>query len=335
MMVPLNVAVVGATGAVGRQLIEVLVERAFPVEVLRLFASESSIGEFIDFQDKPVAVLALDDAAFVGCDVVFFCAGASVSAAYVNKAKAAGALCIDISLPWREDSESCLVAPEINGLQINRAKQRRLSCPDVVTTMLAVPLAALAQCAGLKQVVASSYEAVSGCGLKAVDELRLQCGELLNGRPAKNGMFPHQMAFNCLPQVGSFIDNGQTDHERQVELELRTLLGSHLAVAMTAVRVPVFYGHSASVYVEFDQSVTLAQLQDVLRQTEGIEWLDVPMDHEYPTPVDASGCDGIAVGRLRMANEQGTAVQFFVALDNLRKGAATNMVQILEQVWAD
>ena len=332
-MTPLNLAVVGATGAVGRQLIEILEERDFPVRNLRLFASEDSVGDFIDFCDEPLPVQLLEKDSFAGVDVVFFCANSAVSEEFLPRAQRAGALCVDTALPWSA-GESTLVVPEVNGDGLQRAKHRVLSNPVSMTTMLALPLAAMASCATLKKLVVTSFESVSGCGLKAVDDLRTQCGELLNGRPAKKGCFPHQMAFNCLPQVGVFGEGRETDHEQQVQIELLQLLGDEgLDVAFTAVRIPVFYGDCASVYVEFDRRVELACLEQALSGTQGIEWLAGSQHGEYPMAIDSAGRDEIQVGRLRMSNIDGSAFQLFVAMDNLRKGAAVNMVQIVEQMW--
>ena len=333
-MIPLNIAIVGATGSVGRQLVEVLEEREFPVRNLKLYASENSVGDFIDFCQEPVAVQALDQGSFVDIDVAFFCATADVCDEYLPPAKKAGALCVDTSMAWMPGEGVTLVIPEINGDGLERAKHRVLSNPASVTTMTALPLARLASCEALKRVVITSFESVSGHGLKAVDDLRVQCGELLNGRPARKGCFPHQMAFNCLPQVGVFGEGRETDHEQQVQMELLQLLGSdRLEIAFTAVRVPVFYGDCASVYVEFGQPVELSCLEQALSAAPGVEWLDDSQQGEYPMPVDSAGVDKVQVGRLRPANDECSAYQLFVAMDNLRKGAAVNMVQIVEQMW--
>nr|WP_320050667.1 aspartate-semialdehyde dehydrogenase [uncultured Desulfuromonas sp.] len=332
-MIPLNLAIVGATGSVGRQLLEVLEERDFPVKSLRLFASDRSVGDFIDFNEKPYPVQSLDKDSFSGVDVVFFCAPRDICASYLPLAKIAGALCVDTALPWI-DGQAILSVPEINGDNLNRAKQRILSNPASITTMIALPLSVLSSCRQLKRIVVTSFESVSGEGVKAVDGLRTQCGELLNGRPAKNGCFPHQMAFNCLPQVGLFRDGQETDHEQQVQHELIHLLGdTHLDVALTCVRVPVFYGDCASIYIEFDQPVDMASLEQALSTAPGIEWLNDPQQGEYPMPVDSAGTDDVQVGRLRFVNKSGSAVQMFVAMDNLRKGAALNMVQMVERAW--
>lgn len=333
-MIPLTIAVVGATGAVGRQLIEVLEEREFPVRNLRLYASENSVGDFIDFCDEPVAVQALDKDSFIDVDVAFFCATQSVSEEFLPRAKQAGALCVDATAPWIAREAATLVVPEINGASLDRAKHRVLSNPASVTTMLALPLAQLASCVALKKVVITTFESVSGCGIKGVDDLRKQCGELLNGRPAKKGCFPHQMAFNCVPQVGTFGEGRETDHEQRVQMELLHLLGNdRLEVALTAMRVPVFYGDCASLYVEFDQSVDVNCLEQALTDASGIELLDDASQGEYPMPIDSAGMDDVQVGRLRPANDKSSAFQVFVAMDNLRKGAAVNMIQMVEQAW--
>jgi len=333
-MIPLNLAVVGATGSVGRQLIEVLEERDFPVRSLKLYASDDSVGDFIDFCQEPIAVQALDKGSFVDVDVAFFCATKEVSEEYLPLAKKSGALCVDTTVPWMEGEGATLAVPEINGAGLERAKHRVLSNPASVTTMMALPLACMATCGTLNKVVVTSFESVSGYGLKAVDDLRVQCGELLNGRPAKKGCFPHQMAFNCLPQVGVFGEGRETDHEQQVQMELMQLLGDErLEIAFTAVRVPVFYGDCASVYVEFDQPVELSCLEQALSTASGVEWLNDSQQGEYPMPVDSAGGDDVQIGRLRAANDECSAFQLFVAMDNLRKGAAVNMVQIVEQMW--
>ena len=331
-----NVAIIGATGAVGRQLLEVLEEREFSVKELRLFASERSVGEFIDFNDTSYPVQQLDDDSFDGVDVAMFCAPESVSVEYCPRAAAIGVKCIDTSSAWRMDADVPLVVPEVNGDALELLKNKRIvASPSSLALMMVLPLKVLHGCSPLQRVVVSTYQSVSGHGLKAVDELRVQSGELLNGRPAKQSMFPHQIGFNCLPQIGPAADQDYTAEEIAAGNELRKILGlEKLGVSVTAVQVPVFYGDSVSMNIQLADAVAVDHIREALASSAGMELIDDLSAHDYPLPVDAAGQDEIFVGRIRQDLSCPEAVNLWACADNLRNGAAINVVQIAELIVA-
>ncbi|WP_432821319.1 aspartate-semialdehyde dehydrogenase [Trichloromonas sp.] len=327
-----NVAVVGATGAVGRQMLEILEERKFPVGELRLLASERSDGDFIDFRGEPVMVQKLCSDSFKGIDIALFSAGGERSAEFCPIAAAAGAVCIDNSSAWRMDAEVPLVVPEVNPEAIAGYKNKGIIAnPNCSTIALVVALKPLHDCSPVRRLVVSTYQAVSGSGQKAIDELRVQCGELLNGRPCDSKVYPHQIAFNCLPQIDIFGDNGYTREEMKLVLETRKILADEsIRITATAVRVPVFYGHSESVNVETVAAIPVARARELLAAAPGVELVDDAAEQAYPMPIEAAGQDLVLVGRIRADESCDNALNLWLAADNLRKGAATNAVQIAE-----
>jgi aspartate-semialdehyde dehydrogenase len=327
-----NVAVVGATGAVGQQMLEVLAERDFPIKEIRMLASERSVGKFLEFKGEQHEVQLLDKNAFEGIDIALFSAGGARSEEFCPIAAAAGAVCVDNSSAWRMDLEVPLVVPEVNPQDIAQYTKRGIIAnPNCSTIQMLVALKPLHDAAKIKRIVVSTYQAVSGTGRNAIDELRIQSGELLNGRPAECKVYPHQIAFNCLPHIDVFLDNGYTKEEMKMVNETRKIFGDDtIGVTATTVRVPVFYGHSESVNIETEQKLTVEQARGLLAAAPGVEVVDDVANLVYPMAIDAAGQDLTFVGRIREDESIANALNLWVVADNLRKGAATNAVQIAE-----
>ncbi len=330
------VAVVGATGAVGREMLAVLEERDFPVGSLRLFASPRSAGEDLLFKGRSVEVEVLGDEVPDGLDLVLFSAGSGVSLEVAPKFAAKGAVVIDNSSAWRMDGAVPLVVPEVNGQRAFQALgddgKNIIANPNCSTIQLVVALKPLADAFGLERVVVSTYQSVSGAGQGGVQELSKQVVGLLNeGQSPPPKAFAHQIAFNCIPAIGDFRDDGYTHEEWKLVAESRRILElPHLRVVPTCVRVPVFASHSESVLAEFRNKVTAKQVSAALYHAEGVVILDAPHDQIYPMGFQAAGTDDVFVGRIRQAPDDDMAVAMWVVADNLRKGAALNAVQIAE-----
>jgi aspartate-semialdehyde dehydrogenase len=327
-----NVAVVGATGAVGQQMLEVLAERDFPIKELRLLASGRSEGKFLEFKGEQLMVQKLDKDSFAGIDIALFSAGGARSEEFCPIAAAAGAVCVDNSSAWRMDPDVPLVVPEVNPQDIALYKKRGIIAnPNCSTIQMVVALKPLHDYGTIKRIVVSTYQAVSGTGRNAIDELRIQCGELLNGRPAECKVYPHQIAFNCLPQIDVFLENGYTKEEMKMVNETRKILGdSRIGVTATTVRVPVFYSHSESVNIETAVKISPDKARELLAAAPGIKVVDDVAKLLYPMAIDAAGQDLTFVGRIREDESVANALNLWVVADNLRKGAATNAVQIAE-----
>lgn len=332
----INIAVVGATGAVGQEMLRVLEERNFPVGELRPLASERSVGKTLEFNGEEIDVQVLTRDSFSGVDIALFSAGGDRSLEFCPHAAAAGAVCVDNSSAWRMDTDVPLVVPEVNPDAVaDYGKKGIVANPNCSTIQMVLPLKALQDCSRIKRIVVSTYQAVSGSGQAAVDELRVQTGELLNGRPADNEIYPHQIAFNCLPHIDTFLENGYTKEEMKMVNETRKILGDQeIRVSATTVRVPVFYGHSESVNVETETKIGAGQARELFSAFPGLEVVDDPAEALYPMPVDAAGQDATLVGRIREDLSLENGLNFWVVADNLRKGAATNAVQIAELLVA-
>ena len=326
-----NVAVVGATGAVGAQMIECLEERDFPVGKIKYLASSRSAGEILEFKGKPVIVEELIHDSFEGVDIALFSAGGERSKEFCPSAARAGAVCIDNSSAWRMDPDVPLVVPEVNPHAIALyPKKGIIANPNCSTIQLVVALKPLHDYAAIRRIVVSTYQAVSGTGKKAIDELHKQVVELLNGRPAECSVYPHRIAFNCIPQIDSFEPNGYTREEMKMVNETCKIMEADIRVTATTVRVPVFYGHSESVNIETGKKITVAKARELLANAPGCELVDDPEHNEYPMPIDAAGQDLTFVGRLREDESIENGLNLWVVADNIRKGAATNAVQIAE-----
>ena len=332
-----NIAVVGATGAVGEQLREVLEDRQFPVDELRLLASERSAGQFLPFQGRQVRVGILKEDSFENIDIALFSAGGKVSANFAPKAVAAGAVVVDNTAFFRMESDIPLIVPEVNAKEIAKYKNRGIVAnPNCSTIQMVVALKPIHDAARIKRIVVSTYQSVSGAGRMAMEELSQQVAALFNGRELKKEKFPHQIAFNCIPHIDVFMADGYTKEEWKMIQETRKILGEpNLPVTATTVRVPVFLSHSESVNVETVVKLSAAETKRILREAPGVIVVDEPENNGYPTPIDASGKDATYVGRIREDESVANGLNLWVVSDNLRKGAALNAVQIAEILVRD
>ena len=332
-----KVAVVGATGLVGREMIAVLAERGFPVSELVPLASEKSAGSTIEVGDEELVVRKADAAAFAGVHIALMSPGASASRELAPLAVEAGAVVIDNSSAWRMDDEVPLVVPEVNPTDIAGYKKKGIIAnPNCSTIQMVVALAPLHAKAGLKRVVVATYQAVSGKGQKGLDELGDQVQALFAQRDIEPSAFPRRIAFNCVPQVDSFLEDAFTKEERKMRDETRKILHlPGLGVCATCVRVPVFNGHSEVVHAEFERPLLASEARELLRTAPGIMLMDSSKDGGYPTPVDTDGSDATFVGRLRDDPSAKHGLVFWCVADNVRKGAASNAVQIAEILVRD
>jgi aspartate-semialdehyde dehydrogenase len=330
---PLTVAVVGATGLVGRTMIQILAQREFPVGELRPLASRSA-GREVELDGRRFAVGEATPDAFDGVDIALFSAGADISRVLAPEAAARGALVIDNSSQWRMEPGVPLVVPEVN--PDDAAEHEGIIANPNCSTMQLVPvLMALRDAVGLERVIVDTYQSVSGTGTEAVDELEAQIRAHANGRPPEAKVYPHPIAFNALPEIDVFRDDGYTKEEWKVIHESRKILHlPELRISCTAVRVPVFYAHSEAVHAETREPITPDRARELFAAVPGVVVVDDPGAHAYPLATDAQGRDEVFVGRIRadVSVPEGRGLAFWVVSDNLRKGAATNAVQIAELV---
>ena len=320
-----NVAVVGATGLVGQTFLKVLKERNFPVEKLYLYASARSAGKIVNFDGKDYTVIELKEENIKDdIDVALFSAGGSISKEYAPKFKAKGAIVIDNSSAWRMEKDIPLVVPEANPEALE-GHNGIIANPNCSTIQVMPVLKVLADKYGLKRVVYSTYQAVAGSGQKGIDDLEAN----LKGEPSKN--YPHQIAFNLLPHIDSFLDNGYTKEEMKMVEETRKILGlPDLKVTATCVRVPVKMGHAVSVNVELEKSFDLKDVFKAFEEKEGVIVKDNVSKNVYPMPIEAEDTDEVYVGRIRRDESVENGLNLWVVADNIRKGAATNTIQIAE-----
>ncbi|GAB6063269.1 aspartate-semialdehyde dehydrogenase [Deferrisoma palaeochoriense] len=332
-----NVAVVGATGAVGTEMIRVLEEREFPVAELRPLASARSAGTEVRFRGEAVRVAELTEGSFEGIDIALFSAGGSVSARFAPAAAAAGAVVVDNTSHFRMDPDVPLVVPEVNPHAIaGYPKRGIIANPNCSTIQMVVALKPLHDRARIRRIVVSTYQAVSGTGKRAIEELERQSRELLNFREPTRDVYPHQIAFNCLPHIDVFLENGYTKEEMKMVNETKKIFEDDtVRVTATTVRVPVFYGHSEAVNVEFEQKITADEARALLEAAPGVVVVDDPKANRYPMPIDAAGKDPVYVGRIREDESIENGLNLWVVADNIRKGAALNAVQIAEILIRD
>jgi aspartate-semialdehyde dehydrogenase len=332
-----NVAVVGATGAVGNEMISILEERDFPVGKLTLLASERSLGKELTYRGKAYPVQVLKEDSFTGIEVGLFSAGGSISQKFAPIAAQAGCVVIDNTSAFRMDPDVPLVVPEVNPQDIgDYMKKGIISNPNCSTIQMVVALKPLHDAAKIKRVVVSTYQAVSGTGKKAMDELMNQTRDILNFKEPAKEVYPHRIAFNCLPHIDVFLENGYTREEMKMVNETRKIMGdASIAVTATTVRVPVFRGHSESVNVETEKKITGDEARLLLMKAPGVKLVDDPGKREYPMPIDAAGKDLTLVGRIREDESISNGINLWVVSDNLRKGAALNAVQIAEILIRD
>jgi aspartate-semialdehyde dehydrogenase len=334
-----RVAVVGATGVVGQTVLRILEERRFPVAELVPFASERSVGKPVIFREQELFCQVLAEDAIEGFDLVFSSAGGGISKAWMPKFAAQGSIVIDKSSAFRATQGVPLVVPEVNPDAIQEAivgpkPQRIIASPNCSTTQLVVALDPLRKAAGIERLVISTYQAVSGTGSRAREELKEQSRAVLSGREiARHDVYPHRIAFNALPQAGAFLDDdsGRTDEEQKLTDETRRIFADQsIGISATCVRVPVDNCHSEAVNVEFGRSLSPEEARQLLRQAPGVIVIDDPDRSEYPMAIQADGKDEVFVGRIRRDPSHDRALDLWIVADNLRKGAATNAVQIAE-----
>ncbi len=328
-----NLAVVGATGAVGEAMVEILAERKFPVAELFLLASERSAGKTVRFGGRSVRVQRLDEFDFSQAQIGLFSAGGSISAEYAPKAAAAGCVVIDNTSHFRYEADIPLVVPEVNPEAISQYRNRGIIAnPNCSTIQMLVALKPIHDAVGIERINVATYQAVSGAGAKGVQELASQTADLLNAKPLTTKAFPVQIAFNALPQIDAFQDNGYTKEEMKMVWETRKILGDDsIQVNPTCVRVPVFYGHSEAVHIETRGKLSAEQARALLAKAPGVVVLDERQPGGYPTPVgQAASHDPVYVGRIREDISHPRGLDLWVVADNVRKGAALNSIQIAE-----
>jgi aspartate-semialdehyde dehydrogenase len=328
-----DVAIAGATGAVGETLLEILAERDFPVGRLVPLASERSAGESVRFRGRALTVERLDRFDFQGIDIAFFSAGGAVSAEHAPRAAAAGAAVIDNTSHFRNEADIPLVVPEVNGESLAGWRGRGIIAnPNCSTAQLMLALAPIHRAVGIERIQVATYQSVSGAGRSAMEELGRQTAALLGFQSPEPKKFPVQIAFNLIPHIDSFQDNGYTREEMKMLWETRRILGDPgIRVSATCVRVPVFYGHSEAVAIETREKISAAEARALLEKAPGVEVVDRLEAGGYPTPVThAAGKDAVFVGRIREDISHPRGLTLWVVADNIRKGAALNAVQIGE-----
>jgi aspartate-semialdehyde dehydrogenase len=325
-----SIAVAGATGAVGNQMIRSLEELDFPTRSVVFLASKRSVGRQLRFKGDPIDVIELKEDSFKGIDIALFSAGGSASEIYAPCAFRDGCVVVDNSSAWRMDPEIPLVVPEVNPHAIGQYTRKGIIAnPNCSTIQMVVALHPIHQKFGIKRIVVSTYQAVSGTGKKAIDELHDQTRAMMNYLNPENQVYPHRIAFNCLPHIDKFMDNGYTKEEMKMVNETRKIMeDDSIAVSATTVRVPVFYGHSESVNIETKEPASAAEVQNLLNSAPGIKVMDDPANNVYPLATDAAGQDLTLVGRIRQDESIASGINMWIVADNIRKGAATNTVQI-------
>ncbi|PVY44000.1 aspartate-semialdehyde dehydrogenase [Pontibacter virosus] len=321
----MKVAVVGATGLVGGEILKVLAERDFPVTELLLVASERSVGKQMEFKGKQIKVIGMQEAIAAAPQIAIFSAGGSTSTEWAPRFAEAGIVVVDNSSAWRMDPSKKLVVPEINAKELTK-EDKIIANPNCSTIQMVVALNKLHEELQAKRIVVSTYQSVTGTGVKAVEQL-------MNERAGKEGekAYPYTIDLNVLPHIDVFQDNGYTKEEMKMILETKKIMGDDsIRVTATAVRIPVMGGHSESVNVEFEKDFTLDEVYRILNETEGVKVVDDVKNLVYPMPKDAHGKDEVLVGRVRLDETQPRTLNMWIVADNLRKGAATNAVQIAE-----
>ncbi|UCD77858.1 MAG: aspartate-semialdehyde dehydrogenase [Desulfobacterales bacterium] len=325
-----NVAVAGATGAVGNQMISCLEEVDFPVQSVKFLASARSAGRKLRFKGDLIAVEELKEDSFKGIDIALFSAGGSTSERFAPYAAKDGCVVVDNSSAWRMDPDVPLIVPEVNPHAVaHYSKKGIIANPNCSTIQMVVALNPIRKKYGIKRIVVSTYQAVSGTGKKAIDELFDQTRALMNFLECENKVYPHRIAFNCLPHIDAFLDNGYTKEEMKMVNETRKIFEDDtIGVTATTVRVPVFFGHSESVNVETREPVSAQEVKLLLENSPGLKVVDDPASNRYPLATDAAGQDLTLVGRIRKDESIASGINMWIVADNIRKGAATNAVQI-------
>ena len=332
-----RVAVVGATGLVGETMIQVLEERGFPVKQLYPLASQRSLGRSVGFKGHQYPVEELSGFDFKRADIGLFSAGSEISAEFAPKAGAAGCIVIDNTAQFRYEADIPLVVPEVNAHAIAQYRNRNIIAnPNCSTIQMVVALKPIYDAVGIERINVATYQSVSGAGKEAVEELAGQTAALLNGKPVIPRVLPKQIAFNCLPQIDRFQDNGYTREEMKMFWETRKIMeDDSIRVNATTVRVPVFFGHSEAVHIETRRKISAGEARELLSRAPGVEVIDDMRPGGYPTAVEAANRDAVYVGRIREDISHDRGLNLWIVSDNVRKGAATNSVQIAEILVRD
>ena len=327
-----NVIVAGATGVVGKQMIECLEERDFPVKNIKFLASSRSAGKKLQFMGEDVVVEEMTRDSFNGYDIAVFSAGGAASIEFAPAAADSGCVVVDNSSAWRMDPDIPLVVPEVNPHAVADFKNKGIIAnPNCSTIQMVVALNPVYREYGIKRLVISTYQAVSGSGKKALDELLEQSKDVLNFKEVKTSVYPHQIAFNCLPHIDAFLDTGYSKEEMKMVNETRKIFeDDKIGVTATTVRIPVFYSHSESVNIETVKHASAEQIKQLMKDADGVELLDDPVNNIYPLAIDAAGKDTTFVGRIRQDESIENGINMWIVADNIRKGAATNTVQIAQ-----
>lgn len=332
-----NIAILGATGAVGRCMLDILADSDFPVGHLYLLASARSAGEFLDFKGESIEVLNANDFDFKQADLALFSAGATTSATYAPRAASAGCVVIDNSSQFRYQDDIPLVVPEVNATAIADYTQRHIIAnPNCSTIQMVVALKPIYDAVGIERINIATYQAVSGAGQRGVAELLKQSTHVLNAKIAQSEVFPTQIAFNAIPHIDVFQENGYTKEEMKMVWETQKIFADPtIRVNPTAVRIPVFYGHSEAIHIETKEKISAQDARVLLEKADGVTVIDDPNDANYPTAVGQGGCDGVFVGRIREDISHPKGLNLWVVADNVRKGAALNAVQIAKCLISD
>src|SRR5210317_391188 len=327
-----HVAVAGATGAVGNEMLRILEEQEFPVASLKLLASSRSAGKTLDFRGESLHVEELHDDSFEGVDIALFSAGAAASRQFAPAAAESGCVVIDNSSGWRMDPEVPLVVPEVNPHAVADYRNKGIIAnPNCSTIQMVVVLKPIYDAAGIERVVVSTYQAVSGTGKNAMEELTEQTRNLLTFQEVTAEVYPHRIAFNCFPHIGSFLENGYTEEEMKMVHETHKIMEDpNIRVSATTVRIPVFYGHSEAVNIQTKRKLSAKEARVLLFQAPGVRVMDNPDERIYPMPSEAAGTNDTLVGRIREDISIENGLDLWIVADNIRKGAALNTVQIAE-----
>lgn len=332
----MKVAIVGASGAVGQEFLKVLAERNFPIKELTLFGSQRSAGKSYLFKNEKLTVKELkhgDD--FKNIDIAFVSAGATISKEYAADITKHGAIMIDNSSAFRNDDDVPLVVPEVNAVDAKTRPRNIIANPNCTTSIMSVPLQAINEISPIKSVHVASYQSASGAGASGIEELEMQYKQLVNNEPVRVEKFAHQLAYNVIPHIDVFTDNGYTKEEMKMYYETRKIFHADIAVSATCVRVPTLRAHAESVWVETENPVNIEEAIKALANKKGITLLDNPTQNEYPMPLYLSGKDDVYVGRVRKDLANANGLTFWCVSDQIKKGAALNAVQIAEYLIAE
>jgi len=330
-----NIAVAGATGNVGREIVQILEQRNFPINNLFLLASSNSVGKTIEFCGKDIVVEDLSNFDFTNAQIGLFSPGGKVSAEFAPKAAKAGCLVIDNTSHFRMQDDIPLIVPEVNAYVLedfflDKDRSNIIANPNCSTIQMVVALKPLHDEAIINRIVVSTYQSVSGAGKEAMDELFKQTQNIYTNKSVEKNKFTKQIAFNAIPHIGSFVQNGNTEEEEKMVHETKKIIDTEIRVSATCVRVPFFISHAESVNVEFDSPLNEEQATEILKNFEGISVIDYRKDEGYMTPVEVAGEDKVYVSRIRKDNSVEHGLNLWIVADNLRKGAALNTIQIAE-----